>query len=148
VLRVMTFHTSNRVTIPGLADFCFPSGILSKRLRKTKSNSNLLQVVYSQSYHHEPENAYVFLLTTAEREFLYGVCVVKHESVQVCSLPCLFQLNATTHESSRLTLWPWCSEQAVVFPSRLPVPSNRWTRRGGSSVLLLRIAIPILQAPL
>ena len=75
-----------RVSIPGLADFCFPSGILSKKLRKTKSNSSLLQVVYSQSYHHEPENAYVFLLTTAEREFLYGVCVIKHESVYVRGL--------------------------------------------------------------
>lgn len=76
-----SYPPSNPVSIPGLADFCFPSGILSKKLRKTKSNSSLLQVVYSQSYHHEPENAYVFLLTTAEREFLYGVCVIKHESV-------------------------------------------------------------------
>jgi len=69
--------------IPGLADFCFPSGIQPTKLRKTKSNSNLLQVLYSQSYNHEQDNAFVFMLTTIEKELLYGVCVVKHESVRV-----------------------------------------------------------------
>jgi len=78
------FHypTSNPVMIPGLADFCFPSGIQPTKLRKTKSNSNLLQVLYSQSYNHEQDNAFVFMLTTIEKELLYGVCVVKHESVR------------------------------------------------------------------
>ena len=127
-----------RVSIPGLGDFCFPSGILSKKLRKTKSNSSLLQVVYSQSYHHEPENAYVFLLTTAEREFLYGVCVIKHESVYVRGL--LLSLHNArsvflSHWLDRLTfimaaavtLCVATVEQAVVLPARRSADaSGRW----------------------
>lgn len=77
VYFLMICRTS--LKMPGVPDFCFPNGVRHQKLKRTKSCSQFLEVICT----HSAEKQFVFLLTTMEREHLYGMCVLRNEILEV-----------------------------------------------------------------
>jgi len=73
------FPPDKPVSIPGILDFCFPSG------SKPKESRGPLSLFLSSSSNNRFDNSYIFLLTT-EDEILYGVCLYYYRSNQDSSL--------------------------------------------------------------
>jgi hypothetical protein len=66
---------------PSLPAFCFPDGVAKKTLQRTKSNSRINEVRYSNLRSLESDaHSFTFLLTGFE-EVLYGLCVRMEEMV-------------------------------------------------------------------
>jgi len=76
------FPPSIPVEIPGLPDFCFPSGVTSTELPQSVCKSEMIALLHNQQYLKQPENSFVFLFTDQESQVFYGICVHKEEVLE------------------------------------------------------------------
>ncbi|KAI9085797.1 hypothetical protein K1719_032211 [Acacia pycnantha] len=65
-----------------LASFCFPGGVKASLLERTPSLSELNELVYGQIHLGRDDLSFIFSLTAAENETLYGVCLHVPEILQ------------------------------------------------------------------
>lgn len=67
-------------SISQIVDFCFPSEVGIRLVKKTNSASNLNELLYGQSFRHNDEQSFIFMLTIDDgKVHLYGICVIKDE---------------------------------------------------------------------
>jgi hypothetical protein len=80
------FPENRKVEIEGIASFCFPSGVETRLVPKTRSASELKSLVFgSLSQLESTENSFIFLIT--DERLLYGTCVLVNEVLEEpCSL--------------------------------------------------------------
>jgi len=76
------YPPNTSVEIPGLPDFCFPSGVCSKELPESVCKSEMIALLHNQQYLKQPGNSFVFLFTDQESQVFYGVCVHKEEILE------------------------------------------------------------------
>ncbi|KAH3732910.1 DeoxyUTP pyrophosphatase, dUTPase subfamily [Pelomyxa schiedti] len=62
------------VNVVGLPQFCFPNGIPQRRKRLNPMTTQYSELAES---HHDPEKAFVFLITESNASQRYGICVFK-----------------------------------------------------------------------
>ena len=114
------FHfPESPIEIPGLADFCFPSGLAAVPLTHSRSQSEVLALLLNQEHLSRPDAAHVFLLTTLDQQHLFGVCVTRMEPVELrpsyCypdrRLPSSLSLSDLRHQAPRcyciITAYPF-----------------------------------------
>jgi hypothetical protein len=72
--------TKKSITIPRLPSFCFPHGVVTRKVDKSGfSEADYLEMLFNSDHANHPENYFVFLLTTEDEQVVYGVCIIKDE---------------------------------------------------------------------
>jgi len=77
------------VNIPGIEEFCFPGGIITKEIPYSECKSAVIEMTHTQSYLRHPENSFVFLITNEQHQIHFGICVHKEELLETppCFVP-------------------------------------------------------------
>eukprot|EP01088_Endostelium_zonatum_P004730 TRINITY_DN1604_c0_g1_i1.p1 TRINITY_DN1604_c0_g1~~TRINITY_DN1604_c0_g1_i1.p1 ORF type:complete len:870 (-),score=197.96 TRINITY_DN1604_c0_g1_i1:109-2718(-) len=89
-----SYPPNSESKFPHAGDFCFPSGVTISFIKRTKSQSDLFKILFASANGEKHEDQFVFILTNLEKESIYGVCILKQETLT--SRPSFF--NAATSE--------------------------------------------------
>ena len=77
----ITSELEGRVDLPA---FCFPTGLSSRQIRRSKSDSDLSSFMFGHTEPDCPEHSHVFQFSGLAGN-LYGVCVYNNEILEVCA---------------------------------------------------------------
>jgi len=79
---IVYHYPDTPVGIPGVEDFCFPTGVGMEVMKPTTCQSNLMEMRHNQEYLKHPERSFVFLLTNEDSTVYYGICIHKKELLE------------------------------------------------------------------
>lgn len=118
----LLYHYPPDKPLEGLrvAQFLFPDGVRARSVPQTGSHSQLFEALYAKSHLKHPEDFHAFLLTTEEKEILYGVCITRQEPVNTArkSYDVDVKLDALNEllESDTVVI----AQQSYCFISKFP----------------------------
>ena len=100
-----------------IPDFCFPTGVTAKVIRRTDSGSSMNQILYGQSYRNNSSQLHIFFLGGEGNKRLYGLCISKMEFVD--ALPSFISPKKThgrTHSDAQYSKMHGRNRWHVVAP--------------------------------